>query len=926
MFNTKSLQIIMKTTLHSILTIFLVVCAVIYSSAQQYPINSVNGTTVSTCGGTFVDSGGTSGNYGNNQNYTVTFCSDNNSLMTLEFTQFDLQGGACDDDYLTIYDGNNTSAPEYGTWCGSSGPGKITASGECLTINFVSNGSTNLAGWNANLGCFDCLSNSCSNYVELDFSGSSMINDPSGLVGDRWRFDDVLSGFDALVEITAAVNISNISRIDHPSEPTVEAFAPEIRVNRVTGQSSYVDFKITLVAANTFTPTPLPKASRVTSYDVDGNGSFRERHGHINPNGYITNDPTELSFFVDPPYTYINGSTQEHNGISDDDEVKATFYYASQLTEFNIRQGIYTTNGSGSSVRQFALSFEACPTYANPNVNPIVPNITGDFAFCGSGSSGSYSIGGSFTSVVWSVDGGTITSGQGTSNVNVSWSGTGGKSLSVETTDGNGCIVSTSKSIVVSPGIDVDAGYDEVVCSGENVSLSASGSNGLSPYSYSWSTGSTSPNINVNPSASQTYVVTVVDGNNCAGTDEVSVLMAPTLSVSASTRDANTCSSDTLHLRGHFTNGVYREVFESKNGTAISDLTSMAKYPDSPDLVEISSGLIGPSSIGDNYGTRIRFSLEAKVTGTYDIGIYGDDQTALYWTGSASSAPFGLNMLVMVPGWSGIDEFNKYSEQTAQISLSAGQTYYFELLHSEGSGGDHYGVKWQLPGSSSWTEIPNEQLYPGTISWTGPGFTSNNANPTRLNANSSFNGSYSVDFESFEGCSSTSSVYVSLSPTPQFSFVGDGSICVGESTNISSSVSVGDAPFQYLWSDASTGSALTVSPVMPSNYGLTITDANGCSSTGDFSVNTLPSPLANAGPNVTIKKGHSTSLQGIGSGGTGSLSYSWNQGLGAGQNHEISPTVTTTYQLTVTDNNGCAGIDNIVVNVLQFYVEQIEID
>ena len=46
------------------------------SNAQTHLVNSVaDGTTVVTCGDYIYDSGGYSGNYGNNQDYTVTYCS-----------------------------------------------------------------------------------------------------------------------------------------------------------------------------------------------------------------------------------------------------------------------------------------------------------------------------------------------------------------------------------------------------------------------------------------------------------------------------------------------------------------------------------------------------------------------------------------------------------------------------------------------------------------------------------------------------------------------------------------------------------------------------------------------------------------------------------------------------------------------------------
>ncbi|MBK9641654.1 MAG: hypothetical protein IPO72_10320 [Saprospiraceae bacterium] len=76
-----------------------------------------------------------------------------------------------------------------------------------------------------------------------------------------------------------------------------------------------------------------------------------------------------------------------------------------------------------------------------------------------------------------------------------------------------------------------------------------------------------------------------------------------------------------------------------------------------------------------------------------------------------------------------------------------------------------------------------------------------------------------------------------------------------------------------------------------------------------------PKPVVNAGMDVAICKGTSTTLMANGSMGTPPYTYNWDNGLGAGQNHNVSPISTTTYSVTVTDFNLCTSTDNVIVTV-----------
>ena len=128
-------------------------------TAQVYVIEDQ--VTVNTCSGTFVDTGGETGPYSGNQSFTYTICPENaGQLVQLEFTAFATQAGA---DIMTIYNAADALDPatslEFSGDTAANSPQTVIASVDntsgCLTIVFTSNPGVNLAGWAANISCFE---------------------------------------------------------------------------------------------------------------------------------------------------------------------------------------------------------------------------------------------------------------------------------------------------------------------------------------------------------------------------------------------------------------------------------------------------------------------------------------------------------------------------------------------------------------------------------------------------------------------------------------------------------------------------------------------------------------------------------------------------------------------------------------------------
>ncbi|HQW85734.1 MAG TPA: gliding motility-associated C-terminal domain-containing protein [Flavobacteriales bacterium] len=118
------------------------------------------------------------------------------------------------------------------------------------------------------------------------------------------------------------------------------------------------------------------------------------------------------------------------------------------------------------------------------------------------------------------------------------------------------------------------------------------------------------------------------------------------------------------------------------------------------------------------------------------------------------------------------------------------------------------------------------------------------------------------------------------------------------------------SPSQGLDNDTSATPIATVGA--PTVFTVISTDAYGCSDTAQVSIDLLPQPVVNAGPDVSIDYGDATTLFAIGDG-----VFSWSPGLFVegtnGALLTVRPETTTLYTVQMTDANGCLATDQVLV-------------
>ncbi len=139
----------------------------VVSAQTQITFNSAsNNTTVNTCNGFIIDSGGQGGTgYSDNENVTITICPDtvatgnNDDFINIIFNLFNLDTfddnpapNAQNLDVMYVFDGPSTASPTLGSYTGTGLANttiqatNLNPSG-CITLQFVSNTQNNAGSW-----------------------------------------------------------------------------------------------------------------------------------------------------------------------------------------------------------------------------------------------------------------------------------------------------------------------------------------------------------------------------------------------------------------------------------------------------------------------------------------------------------------------------------------------------------------------------------------------------------------------------------------------------------------------------------------------------------------------------------------------------------------------------------------------------------
>ncbi len=203
--------------------------------------------------------------------------------------------------------------------------------------------------------------------------------------------------------------------------------------------------------------------------------------------------------------------------------------------------------------------------------------------------------------------------------------------------------------------------------------------------------------------------------------------------------------------------------------------------------------------------------------------------------------------------------------------------------------------------------------------WDGPdNFNSNLQNPSIVLAKPIASGTYQVTITDINGCTNTASTDVTVFPKPQIDVFNNSPVCEGALVVLQEQ---GNEAISWQWSGPNGFSSNLQVPVIinsdPSDsgiYSVTITDINTCTNTASTTVIVHPTPDVSTTSNSPICEGDNLQLQETAG---DAVSWLWSGPNGFSSNLQ-NPTIVAatpinsgTYNVTITDINGCVNYSNL---------------
>ncbi len=468
----------------------------------------------------------------------------------------------------------------------------------------------------------------------------------------------------------------------------------------------------------------------------------------------------------------------------------------------------------------------------------------------------------------------------------------------VTITDSQNCQHTESVNIPDGNSLNVVvSGIAPSCATANNGGVNSTVNGGTAPYTYSWSNGSSAANLQ-NVGAGY-YAVTVTDANGCAGIAETTLTEGAALAVELQGTGSSCFAATDASIFTTIINGVTPYTYSWSNGSTDANLQNVEAGFYAVTVTD-ANGCVGIANTTVTEGAGLAVQLQntaSSCSGASDAAIFTTiiNGTAPYiYSWSNGSADANLQNVEAGSYAVTVTDANGCSAM-ANTTVTEGSALEVELQNTELTcfDGDD---------ASIFTTI-NNGTAPYSYSWS-------NGETTQNISNLSF-GEYIVTVADANGCSAVESITIADGEFIILQFTNTNVACALDETGTATVTPLnGEPPFSYVWSNGMTGD--TAENLSAGNYAVTVTDNAGCTIVGFVNIQGNSEILIElATTDVLCAGGQEGSATASVSGGMLPYTYAWSNGA-TGSN--LLDLEAGSYNVTVTDSNGCIAIHDFVIN------------
>ncbi len=402
----------------------------------------------------------------------------------------------------------------------------------------------------------------------------------------------------------------------------------------------------------------------------------------------------------------------------------------------------------------------------------------------------------------------------------ISFSTTGIHTVTMQVTDGWGCVGTVSKSVSVYALTDISATPDAMICAGSETVLSNGAPGGV------WSSG----NPSIATVGSGTGIVTGVSAGIAVITYSLSSACYTTATVTVNaypdagsiSGDTVLCVGETIILGNTVTGGVWRMAIGHATITSGGELKGITAGMDTAWYIASNASchdtaklpvIINPLPDAGTITGRNTICIDAldTLTATMPDGRWGSSNAAVVTIDSLTGRAKGVgagNAVITYTVSSGPDGCTNFATFPVNV-VNADFTISSVVTNVKCYGGTDGSIAVTINGGTP----PFEFLW--------------SVDSTTYSISGLDTGAYTVQIRSLANqCKLTETFQIVQPDSIKVTGIAEDDICYRKDGKVTTTVAGGVTPYQYLWTNGAKGS--DVSGLTAGVYSVTVTDANGC--------------------------------------------------------------------------------------------------